>query len=58
MWYNEKYNESIQFIKNSNKSMSEKEYRSIAKRLNLLLPESLIYIAGSNFSELVRKVRK
>ena len=57
MWYDEKYNESIQIIKNSKKAMLEKDYRNIAKELNLLSPESLIYVLGLNFSELVRKVR-
>ncbi len=57
MWFNEKYNQSIQFIKNSKKVILEKEYRNIAKDLKLLSPESLIYITGLNFSELVKKVR-
>ena len=58
MWYNEKYKESILFIKNYKKAILVKEYRSIAKDLNLLSPDSLIYISGMNFNELVRKVRK
>lgn len=57
MWYKEKYNESIQFIKNSKNGILEKEYRSIAKDLKLLSPESLRYITGLNFSHLVTKVR-
>lgn len=57
MWYIEKYNETIQFIKDNPKAISEKEYRKIVKNLKLLSPESLIYITGLNFNEIVRKAR-
>lgn len=57
MWYNAKYNESIKFIKNFNKAILEKQYRNIAKDSNLLTAESLRYITGVNFNELVRQIR-
>lgn len=58
MWYNIKYNQSIKFIKNSKKAILEKEYRNIAKDLNLLSAESLRYISGISFNQLVKQIRK
>lgn len=57
MWYNVKYYESIKFIKNSKNAILEKEYRKIAKDLNLLSVKSLRFITGTNFNQLVRKIR-
>lgn len=58
MWYNSKYNQSIKFIKNSKKAILEKEYRNMAKDLNLLSAESLKYISGISFNQLVKQIRK
>lgn len=57
MWYNNKYNQSIKFIRNSKKAILEKEYRNMAKDLNLLSAESLKYIAGTSFNQLVKQIR-
>lgn len=57
MWYDDSYNLAIQAIKNNSRKLSEKEYRSIAKELNLLNPESLRCITQLDFLELVKKVR-
>lgn len=46
MWYNTKYDESIKYIRNYKKVILEKEYRNIAKDLDLLSAESLRYITG------------
>lgn len=58
MWYNNKYNQSIKFIRNSKKAILEKEYRNMAKDLNLLSVESLKYISGTSFNQLVKQIRK
>lgn len=58
MWYDIKYNESIKCIRNSKKAILEKEYRNIAKDLNLLSVESLRYITGVGFNQLVKQIRK
>lgn len=58
MWYNIKYNQSIKFIKNSKKAILEKEYRNMSKDLNLLSAESLKYICGTSFNQLVKQIRK
>lgn len=58
MWYNNKYNQSIKFIRNSKKAILEKEYRNMAKDLNLLSAESLKYISGTSFNQLVKQIRK
>lgn len=57
MWYTASYNKSIQMIRNYNKVITEKEYRGVAKELNLLSTESLRCISGLNFIDLVKRVR-
>lgn len=57
MWYNNKYNQSIKFIRNSKKAILEKEYRNMAKDLKLLSAESLKYITGTSFNQLVKQIR-
>ena len=57
MWYDIHYEASIQVIKNYKRIISEKEYKNIAKELNLLSPESLKFITGLKFIDLVRTIR-
>lgn len=57
MWYNTKYDESIKYIKNYKKALLENEYRNIARDLDLLSAQSLRYISGTSFNQLVKQIR-
>lgn len=58
MWYDNRYKETIQAIKNSKTLTTQKEYRNIAKELNLLSSTTLNCITGLSFKELLKEIRK
>lgn len=58
MWYDNRYEDTIQVIKNFKTLTSQKEYRNIAKELDLLSPTTLNCITGLSFRELLKKIRK
>ena len=54
----EEYKKSIQKIKEIKKRMTIIEYNKLAKKYNLLSAESLKFISGMNFTELIQSVLK
>ena len=57
MWYDKTYSLTIEYIKNSEKKMSAKEYRKVAKQLDLLSLASLRSITNIDFEELEKQIR-
>lgn len=57
MWYDETYSLTIKYIKNSEKKMSAKEYRKVAKQLDLLSLASLRSITNIDFEKLEKQIR-
>lgn len=57
MWYDKTYSLTMEYIKNSKKKMSAKEYRKVAKQLDLLSLASLKSITNIDFEELEKRIR-
>lgn len=57
MWYDKTYSLTIEYIKNSEKKMSAKEYRKVAKQLDLLSLASLRSTTNIDFEELEKQIR-
>lgn len=57
MWYDKTYSLTVEYIKNSEKKMSAKEYRKVAKQLDLLSLASLKSITNIDFEELEKRIR-
>lgn len=57
VWYDKTYSLTIEYIKNSEKKMSAKEYRKVAKQLDLLSLASLRSITNIDFEELEKQIR-
>ena len=57
VWYDKTYSLTIEYIKNSEKKMSAKEYRKVAKQLDLLSLASLKSITNIDFEELEKQIR-
>ena len=57
VWYDKTYSLTIEYIKNSEKKLSAKEYRKVAKQLDLLSLASLRSITNIDFEELEKQIR-
>ena len=52
------YEKSIQMIKSQNRKLTIREYNELAKEHDLLCSESLKFISGKHFQELVRSLKE
>ena len=52
------YEKSIQMIKAQNRKLTVREYNELAKEHDLLCSESLKFISGKDFQELVRSLKE
>lgn len=52
------YEKSIQMIKTQNRKLTVREYNKLAKEYNLLCSESLKFISGKDFQELLRSLKE